>query len=578
MDRRTRYAWLGAAVLVLLVLGGANAVTVPTWSEEIANLPLRPAGVVDLQSSPVARAFPERLACADPHALLDFAPARRVRPALALCLGGRAWPVFATSYASSVFGWPIAAFYPLLGHSVVRLRVPWLLLSGGASLGLAFLLARRLAGERRALLATALAASSSSTVFLGTLFFPYETFVWIGTALGCCTLAPVLADERPATTQRAAAAGLCFGLAVLTNVKALFLLVPLAVWAVRELPVARRLGWRWAVVVACALPPASLLVWFARVDPHSGLAIETSSRVGWAMDVARLAGIVREVVNAGTFGGDTGSFIAATATGAVERGGIAVYVVAAAVATCMVTAAVRLVARRGSPLSTACGLLIGSFVVVSALLYRQGIPANYSPIYPVFGVAVASAIFDAMDALARLRDVFARRSVVVEAAVVVAAMALLGTRAASRIGAQILLPTPMNLVALEEAAAVAAERPDATVVTVVEVQALTLDSLSDERVHTVQANAYFEECARDADPAACVHGRWRALLSRVRCAFQVLAPTHDRHDAERVYAAELVPALRSEALAAGRTVRAVRDFRVGGAVTMSLYLVEPAGA
>jgi len=584
MERRKRQFWLAGAMLVLFILGTANASTAPTWSEEIANLPITPAGIFDAGGGPTSSesSFPERIRCGETSALFDFARSRRIRPALALCAGGRAWPIFATSYAWSVFGWPIAAFYPILGTSIVRLRLVWLILSGGTSLGLAYALARRLRGDRSALLAVGPAAASSAAVFLATLFFPYETFIWIWTATGCLTLSPILAGERPPATGRAALAGLSFGLATLTNVKALFLLAPLAVWACREVPVSRRLGWRWAVVIACAMPPPALLLWFAHVDPNAGLATETASRMSWATDIGRLTGLFREVLNAGTFGGDTGAFLASTATGSIERSGAAVWLVAAAIALCIVTALVRLTVRRGSPLSAACGLLLGGFVLVSALVYRHGIPANYSPIYPVFGVAVASAIFDVWAVLGRLSSGLARRSAALEAASVVVAMAILAWRAGSRIGDQRSLPTPMNVAALAEVAASAALRKDAPVVTLTEVHALTLDSLSDERVHTVQANAYFEECVRRTDVGDCVREHWRALLARTgRRPFQVLAPSPSRphqHDSERVYAQLLGPMLLSEAQAEGFSVRTTRDFSIAGVVVMTLYLVEPAGA
>lgn len=578
MERWRRYWGLLAAILALAALSTANAASVPTWSEEVANLPLAPAGTVDLGRGDDGT-FPERRPCAPGAGRLDVAPSRRARPALALCAGDRAWPILATSYAASLFGWPIAILYPLLGTSILRLRVAWSLLSGAASISLAWALVRRLAGERRATLAVGAAATSSAAIYLTALFFPYESFIWIWTAAGCVALAPLLAGERSPSTRRAAVAGVAFGLALLTNVKALFLLVPLGVWACRELDVSRRLGWRWLVVALCALPPPAVLLWFAHVDPSSALLGETIGRLGWVRGASSLAAVAREVLNAGTFGGDTGAFLAATATGSIERGGIAVWLVAASIAWCLVAAVRRLAARRGSPVSAGCGMLIGTFVIVSALMYRQGISANYSPIFPVFGVAVASTLFDLGDALGRGIPSIARRSARVEAAAVLCVLAVLSARAVARISAQPALPTAMNVKGLEAVAHAAAEQPDAPVLTVTMLHALTLESLSGERVHSIQAHEYFDACRSRGDVDACVHDRWRALLGRAAGRrFQVLAPSEERalqHDSERAYARAISPALRDEAEAAGLAVRTAHEVRVAGAPVMSLYVVEP---
>jgi hypothetical protein len=584
-----------AAALLLVLLGAANARSVPTWSEELGNLPLAQAGTVDLGAPDTPGAFPERRGCAAPGVHLDVSPSLRVRPVLSICVGRRAWPVLASPYASPLFGWPIAAFYPLLGTSIVRLRIVWLLLAGTTSLWLAWALARRLADERRALSAVFAAAASSAGVYLGALFFSYESFIWIWTATGLLLLAPVLAGERPATTRRAAAAGLAFGLAALTNVKALFLLVPLAVWACREHAVSRRLGRRWLIVAACAVPPPALMIGLARLDPNGGLLMETQGRLHSAEDLGRLGLLLPEVLNAGTFGADAGAFLAAMATGRIERGGAAVWLVAASVALCMATALVRLVARRGSPMSAACGMLVGTFVLASCLLYRQGIPANYSPVFLVFGAAVASAIFDVTAGLARLAGWARRQRVEAPAwapvAAVAVAAAVLAARTVTRIAAQPSLPTSMNLAALEAAASAAAALPDAPVVTVTTLHAFVLESLTDERVHSVQAHAYFEECARRGEhgerpsPEAvepCVREHWRALLARAGGRpFQVLAPDEARphmHDTERAYAVSIVHTLRAEAAAAGLAVRTARDVDVGGVRVMSLYVVEPSPA
>jgi hypothetical protein len=573
-----------AAALLFLGLGVANTQSVPTWSEEVANLPLAPAGTIDLREEAHAAsgAVPERRLCADPGVRVDLAPSRRVRPALAVCAGGREWPVLAASYASSVFGWPIALFYRLLGTSILRLRVVWMLLSGTASLGLAGALVRRLAGDARAAVAVAAVAASSASVFLTALFFPYESFIWIWIAAGCLLLAPHLSGERAATTLRAAAAGACLGLAVLTNVKALFLLVPLAVWAWRERDASRRLGWRWVVVAASALPGPALLLWLAHADPSGGLSSETVGRLGW-VSARQAAAIVPELLNAGTFGADTGAFLAATATGGIERGSVAAWLTAACLALCIATAVRRLLTRRGSPLSAACGMLVGTFVVVSALLYRQGISANYSPVFPVFGVAVVSAVHDAVGFLARHVDAVTRRATKLHAAAAYAAIALLGGRTATRVAQQPSLPSPINVGALAEVADAAEAQQGAPVVTVTMMHALTLDSLSDERVHTVQAQDYFDECTRaPRDVDACVRDRWRALLARSAAArFQVLAPTETRphmHDSERRTMGAIVTALRAEAEAAGRAVRTTHQVWRSGALVMSLYVVEPAEA
>jgi len=571
-------------------LGALNTQSVPTWSEEVSNLPLAPAGTLQPRagaegqteaSTERAGTWPERRLCEDPGPRLDFAGSRRVRPAVALCAGGRAWPVMAASYASSVFGWPVALLYPVLGTSILRLRVAWMLLSGCAALGLVAVLARRLADARRAAMGVAAAAASSASVFLTSLFFPYESFIWIWTAAGCLLLAPVLSGARAPTNARAAAAGVLFGLAVLTNVKAVFLLAPLALWAWREHETSRRLGWRWLVVAASAVPGPALLLALAHADPGGGLASETVGRLGW-VSARQLGALAPELLNAGTFGADTGAFLAATATGQIDRASVASWLVAACVGFCAATAARRLAVRRGSPLSAACGMLVGSFVLVSALLYRQGISANYSPVFPVFGIAVASALHDATGWLAGRVPAVARRLPRVRAAAIGVAVVLLALRTASRVAEQPSLPSPINVGALAEVARAAEATPDAPVVTVTMMHALTLESLGGERVHTVQAQEYFDDCARGRDAEACVRDRWRALLARGGPRrFQVLAPNEARphmHDSERATMGTMVTALRAEAQAAGLAVRTTHEVWRSGTLVMSLYLVEPAGA
>ena len=582
MDRLRRYTWL-LAVLPLWMLGAANALTVPTWSEETANLPLIEPGTLDLRAPPdPARPLPESPGCATSPKRVVFSTSHRVRPALAVCAGKRAFPVLPMSYASAVFGWPIAAFYPLLGTSILRLRIAWLLTAGTASLALLWALTRRLVDERRAILAVLVTAASSGCVYVSSLFFPYETFVWIWCATGALLLAPVLAGERPPTTRRAAAAGLAFGLAALTNVKFLFFAVPLAVWALRERDVSRRVGWRWLVVAACAIPPPCFLAWFARVDPDAGFVSEAHGRLAWFGDIGRLASIFPEILNAGTFGGDTGAFFEAIAVGSIERGGPAAWLVAVSVAVAMATAATRLVTRRGSLLLSASGMLVGTFVLVSILLYRQGISANYAPVFALFGVTVAGTIFEIAGWLADRGGWDPARLVKVETAAVLVVSALFAARAGTRAAHQRALRTPMNIAAMTEVAGVAATHRDLPVLTVTMLQAFSLDTLSDERVHSVQAHAYFEPCAKRPDVEPCVRERWRDLLARSgKRPFLVLAPSAERahpHDTERFFAASIVPALRAEAQAAGLGVKTVHDVRIEGVRIMSLYLVEPAGA
>jgi hypothetical protein len=582
MKRLGRHAWI-LALLPFWILGAWNAATVPTWSEETANLPLVQPGTIDIDAPPdPARALPEAPSCATSSRRLVTSPSRRSRPALSLCVGQRAFPVLPMSYASSVFGWPIAALYPLLGTSILRLRLIWLFTAGTASLALVHALARRVVDERRATLATLLAGACSGAIYVSSLFFPYETFVWIWFATGVLLLAPVLAGERPPTTLRAAAAGLAFGLAALTNVKSLFFLVPFGVWALSEREGPRRVGWRWLVVLACALPPPALLAWFARVDPNGGFVTEAHGRLAWIEDLGRILSIFPEILNAGTFGGDTGAFFEAIATGHLARGGAAAWLVTACVAIAMIAAAARLVIFRGSPLLAGSGMLVGTFVLVSILLYRQGISANYAPVFALFGVAVAAVIFDGSTLLAKRRAWDPARHARFEAAAALFAAAILAARADDRAARQRRLHTPINVSAMVEVANVAAQHRELPVLTITMLHAFSLDTLSDERVHSVQGHAYFETCTERKDMEPCVRERWRDLLGRSgKRAFLLLAPAAERahpHDTERLFAASIMPALRAEAERAGLAVTTIHDVRIEGERVMSLYRIEPRGA
>jgi hypothetical protein len=388
--RIDRAHWaLIAAVLVFLALGIWLSGGSPSWSEEISVLPTRAYPV--FQASPSDPTLPERATSCDDVPAPGWV-IQRTRPVFSTCAAGRVLPVMVTPYFSGIPYWPLALLEPLHHGDVFSIRRIGLAL-GVIGIVLAFELVRRIV-DRTSAACTALVLSCSPPfVFSHSLALYYEPLPWH--ALTAAALALLgLREAAPARTRGWLLASSAFfvGLAVLANVKAMFLIAPPLVIALRVRRTLGVPGRTWLALALGAFAGAAPLLLFGLFDPHAGLEGQFAHRYGALLSNFGLRRFGGELYSLVLFASDTAAFSDQILKRNVSAFWPARIAVAAALVFCLHRTFEFLRYGRGQALAAALGATFLGYVLVSALLYTQYPSANYGPLGTAFGVALGCAL------------------------------------------------------------------------------------------------------------------------------------------------------------------------------------------
>jgi len=439
------------------------------------------------------------------------------RPHWALCAGAQALPVMVTPYATGIATWPLALLHRWHRGDTFTLRLIWLVLAA-LSLLLTFRVIARVQDPATAALACAMVAASAPFLVINALLVPYETLP--------CTLMVAaisawsgIAEPAP-RPARLYGGALLAGLSVASNVKALFLLVPviLIAWraGVRPGAIGRR---RAALMAALFLLPAAPMIVFAAIDPQHGFLDQVVRRGSYITQNLRLGRFVSEPLLLFNFTVDTGSILD-LAQGASARWGVAHVAAGLPIVYCMVVGAARLFGRRwGSPLAGACGAIVLALFGVSILLYRQYPGGNYAPLHDVLGLAMAAGVVDAARRLAGRRWLpFAAAGVLL--------LAVLSLALTLRRDYRRSVAFSINSDALRAMAAHlrASPTPSLVLSTTYNLSGV-IDALGRGRVREARVSEELRGCDRpDGDLDACMTQAWLRLLSRVPLPVRVLLP------------------------------------------------------
>lgn len=490
------------------------------------------------------------------------------RPRLSLCAGGVALPVMIDSYLGGVVHWPLASLWPLHhGNAFVLRKIGFVL--GVIDLLALYLLAARLRDERTAVVSTTMAVSSPF-LFTHSLLVHYEVLPWLLTCLAILLIDPIAPRS---TAGRVIAAAALVAAAILANIKTLFLLAPMVL-----LVLARRRAWlrriRWPAWVgsgAAVVLVTSPIVLFAALDPLGGFGAQVSRRASTLVSRLEPRHLPGEIVNLLTHGTDIGAYL-------TSPGGHAHPALLVPAGLALVWACAQLVrwlrGREADRLGVLGAVLLSTYLLVAWLLYDQQPPANYGPLYAVFGMtfgAALAALFRALEA--RASQLVSRSAMIlVSTAIVATGAGLAVVRANSAGGLTLSINGPAQRAL---AASIARRVPDgATVVTTTYNLAGVVESLAGDRVSALQAHVALRDCYyEDADRSGCFARALSAVLDVTGddC-FVITIATETPIDEPHVV--DLGPALAQIASARGLSATRVdQSTNANGVVIYELYRV-----
>ena len=577
-------AALALALVVFLGFGLTMSERMMVFSEEFIILPTPARRVLAATPGPDGRPQPEP-SCRDarhPRLMLSGE-----RPTLSLCVGPRRFPILSAPQFAGFFLWPLELLRPL-HQDDPHVQRELLLSLGLLSLALGYRLTARLGGRRLAALAALGTAVSPCFVSLFGIIQHFETLPWIlltGALLalsGCPPLAPPgpssVAAGEPPSTGRLLLGAACAGLALLANIKALFIIVPLTALALR-------LGVRFGAirprqrVLMAAVAGASLLPMLIPIAMDPSMSWAQGRGSNWQSDLLtnlqhplKVFAAARDLV---LMWSNFGSYL----TG--ERPALPSLVVASAVFLFVLADTARtLVRRRGCVVTAGCGAIMVTYLGVVTLLYTE-FPANYTPLHAVYGIALGCAV----DRLAGwLQAVIPPAPAVALASALLLPFAwstVLSIRSFSEISFVTNSRAERDLVRYLESH----PEPRSALVTVNLLLGGVLDALSRGRLESVQAHPWLGVCehremrSRTAD---CLYERWTTLLQSqpdVRVVRVVLpaslAFVHRPPSLLPLQVAQLARAARD----AGLDLRLERTFTTpAGTPAARLYRLDRTGA
>lgn len=565
LSPRASRALLALALLAYLTLAWRQGDAFMVWDEEIMVHSVVSPRVLAAQPGPdgLPRFEPFCGDRASPTFVLSSG-----RPRLAVCARGRLWPLMIAPYFCGVFYWPFGLLAPLHHDNVYVLRKITMLM-GAATLALTFVLVRRLATRRAATVAAVAMAVSPCFVITHSILVHFETLPWLWLTAAMLVLAGPARSESPLSARRLAAGGALLGLTLLTNLKCLAFLGPLAVVAWRLDPRWRRLPRRhWAVIAAAvAIPLLPVVVVY--LLPSDGYADRSQ---GWwrtllahVLQPQRFVPATRDLL----LWWSNVAYYFRDFVGVSRINPASLALASAALVFAVFDAARTLWRRDGDVVMAACGVWLAAYLGMVALLY-DSFPANYAPLHTVFAVTFALAALRAAQPLARAWN---RPGAAL--ALSLLSLAPLAWNTAQTIDASRdfrLRTNPMVVRALL-AHLRATPSPDATLVTVDDRMAGVIDSLSDGELTTTRAGGYFRSCdpyTRNPRAQSCLYGRWRALLAARPGPLRVVIPL-DMLRWQSGYVS-LAPSLERAARDAGRALVVERSFvTAGGLPALALH-------
>ena len=567
-------AWTAIAVVVFLAVSSWLSSAIPAWHEGVSVHPGAAARVLESpgrpDATPVVRFEPS---CHDhPGAVLRS----EVRPVVKLCQGGRQLPVMISPYASGVPYWPSVLAWSWHRGNVFTLR--WFGIAFGlASLLVTTALVRRLGGRQLGRVAAVLIAITPSFVFLHATVIHYETLPWLAIAIGvlvlarCPELAPRSASETGPSTPRLLGAAACFALAVLANVKAVFLLGPLVLVAWRAgVRFGRIDAKRWigmAVVTAVVLLPMVL----ATLGGPEGVEGQVDQRLSALARNLRPLHVAAELLNVGLFGADMLWYLLLASGNHTLPNVLAVVVVVPAVLHCMIVSVRFFVRRSGCPITAGCGALLATFWLVSALLYDQFPAANHSPLCAVYGVAMACSGLALARWIAARRPTWSRRAPL---AVVAPVALVLAWSSVGRGSPERFVTASINAHA-ERALTehlVTHPEPSGTLLTTTYNLAGIFESLGEGELSPVQAHVFLS-CP--GDELGCLVTRFRTLFETLPLPMRIVVPAR-AVPIDESHVSVLPEAIRAATADTGLALRREAAFTTtDGVEVLWLYRVEP---
>jgi hypothetical protein len=563
-----------AAVLAFLAQGAWLAWSAPCWHEEVsAQVEPAPRLVIERPDGSVAM----EPSCADPDA--PWLVRSAGRPMLSLCIRGLALPIMTMAYASGISAWPFALLWPLHHGNPFILRMLCLIL-GVWALFLVHRIAARMEDEPTGDLSALVLAASTQFTTNYSVLFQYEVFpmLWLGTAALLLLRAGDGGRAPEARRVVAAQVGLLIGLALISNLKTILLLAPVAVVIARASTQSRGLPRReWAAAPLCAALPLALLVWASATDPRHGVARQVSIRLHTLLSHLQPVRFARELGNVLVYWSDLryyGDLIVGRRP-QVNWPGAAVAALALGYGVWLLVRF--LVARQGSWLAAVATGEIVLFIAVSVLLYEQQPAANYWPIHACFGWVTGIALRRAMR--------YVSSSVVTAGIVGALGVGAFGWASLARLAMPPRMPVPINAFA-ERAVAnhlrTTVRAGNGLLVTTVYNHAGLLDALGLAAFRPASLHAFFNRCERDTEaapaPAAnpCLVDHWGRLLDRRQnLPLRAVIPARASIIDER-WSPSLEPSLRAASAARGFGVVVEATFDApSGPQVIRLLRVDP---
>ena len=520
---RGALALVAASVALCLALCWWQGESVMVWGEETM-VHSMPAPVV-LGATPDAEGRPRREpSCKEPDA--PWLVLSDSRPRLTMCAGGRSWPVMVAPYFAGFFYWPFALFSSLHHDNVLVLRKLGLVFAL-ASILLTYRVVSRFAGRRVAALGALSTAVAPCFILLHSALVHFETLPWIFLMLALLVFSacPGLAPPRrtsPGEDAGATRAGeiptrllvlgsFLVGCAIIANLKTVILIAPILLVALRlRVPAARIGARRFALMGLTLLVPLipAIALGFA---PSGGYGDKSD---GWQrtllahiLEPQRIVPTTRDLV---LLWSNVPVYLHPI-TGTSRLNYASAALASAALIFVLVDAARTLVRREGCAVTAALGACIVSYAGMVMLLY-ESFPANFTPLHTVYSLSIAVALARLGERLAPTGERAWRLAPIALAALLPFAWDTVDT---IRAVTETRLPTNTRTELAVVAYLVAQAEPSTVHLTVDSQLAGVVDSLSDGRVRTTQAESFLRSCNpyRDNPEAeGCVTGRWKKLL------------------------------------------------------------------